>query len=604
MTRIFIEELNIKSFGKFQDKIIRLDPSFNLIYGLNESGKTTLKNFIEGMFYGFDEGKLRTSFSNKREIYRPKSSYIYAGEMKLTKDGDRFLLYRDFDSGDYRVTNLSENKEVDLKKSDLNAPGKYFLGVDYDIYKAYISSEQIQKISIDSKKKILEKLSSNDIDYNFSIKKSLEILDNRLKELGTERAYTKPYYKTKEKIENLQERISEIDMLKKDFYKSYQKLDEDKNLLARYEQKCEHKKKLNQTYNKKRSDENFKSYKNWADKLFNIDKELEFYDDIKFLEKDETDFVDDNKDYKLIYILTILVLILIAIIFSKFFILLFTIPFIYPVFKQTYKDEGKNPSEYNNLRHRIKEYESLILEREKIVEVLDILKMQDLDSNQDVDDIDFDFSAYDNLKELNYISALEKEIKDLSAMIHVREKNLLSIDNILQDEAGLRDEFKYQTEKFNKIKEEIEAINLAKNIILQISDENKADIHKLNNDIKNILAESSKSKFDISFDNNLEIKIKDKLNFTYTDDQLSKGSYDQVNLAMKLSVAKESIKDSFLIFDDAFINYDIERLRRFLYLILDESLSRQIIYFTCHKREEELFEAENIYVNFIQLGDQ
>ena len=604
MTRIFIEELNIKSFGKFQDKTIRLNPSFNLIYGLNESGKTTLKNFIEGMFYGFDEGKLRTSFSNKREIYRPKSSYVYAGEMKLTKDGDRFLLYRDFDSGDYRVTNLSVNKEVDLKKSDLNAPGKYFLGVDYDIYKAYISSEQIQKISTDSKKKILEKLSSNDIDYNFSIKKSLEILDNRLKELGTERAYTKPYYKTKEKIEILQERISEIDRLKKDFYKSYQKLDEDRNLLTRYEQECEHKKKLNQTYNKRRSDENFKSYQNWSNKLFNIDRELESYDDIKFLEKDKIDFVDDNRDYKLIYILTILVLILIAIIFSKFFILLFTIPFIYLIFNESYKDEGKIASEYNNLRHRFNEYGSLISEREKIVEVLDILKKQDLDSNQDVDDIDFNFSAYDNLKELNDISNLEKEIKDLSAIIHVREKNLLSIDNILQDEATLRDEFNYQTEKFNKINEEIEAINLAKNMILQISDENKADIHKLNNDIKNILAESSKSKFDISFDNNLDIKIKDKLNFTYTDDQLSKGCYDQVNLAMKLSVAKESIKDSFLIFDDAFINYDIERLRRFLYLILDESLSRQIIYFTCHKREEEFFEAENIYVNFIQLGDQ
>ena len=461
MTRIFIEELNIKSFGKFQDKTIRLNPSFNLIYGLNESGKTTLKNFIEGMFYGFDEGKLRTSFSNKREIYRPKSSYVYAGEMKLTKDGDRFLLYRDFDSGDYRVTNLSENKEVDLKKSDLNAPGKYFLGVDYDIYKAYISSEQIQKISTDSKKKILEKLSSNDIDYNFSIKKSLEILDNRLKELGTERAYTKPYYKTKEKIEILQERISEIDRLKKDFYKSYQKLDEDRNLLTRYEQECEHKKKLNQTYNKRRSDENFKSYQNWSNKLFNIDRELESYDDIKFLEKDKIDFVDDNRDYKLIYILTILVLILIAIIFSKFFILLFTIPFIYLIFNESYKDEGKIASEYNNLRHRFNEYGSLISEREKIVEVLDILKKQDLDSNQDVDDIDFNFSAYDNLKELNDISNLEKEIKDLSAIIHVREKNLLSIDNILQDEATLRDEFNYQTEKFNKINEEIEAINLS-----------------------------------------------------------------------------------------------------------------------------------------------
>lgn len=604
MTRIFIEELNIKSFGKFQNKIIRLDPSFNLIYGLNESGKTTIKNFIEGMLYGFDEGKLRTSFSNKREIFRPKSSYIYAGEIKLSKDGYSYLLYREFDSGDYRITNLSENKEVNLKKSDLNAPGKYFLGVDYDIYKSYISSEQIQKISTDSKKKIIEKLASNDIDYNFSIKKSLEILDNRLKELGSERAYTKPYYKTKAKIENLEKRIAEIDRIKKDFYKIYQKLDEEKNLLVRYEQEYEDKKKLNQAYNKKRSNENFKSYKNWSDKLLQIDRKLDSYDDMKFLEKDKTDFVGDNKDYKLIYILTILVLILIALIFSKFFILLFTIPFIYLIFKQTHKDEGKNSSEYNNLRQRFLEYESLISEREKIEEVLDILKKQDLDLIKDVDEIDFDISAYDNLKELKDISKLEKEIKDLSAMIHSREKNLLSIDNILQDEAGLRDEFKYQTDKFNKIKEEIEAINLAKNIILEISDDNKADIQKLNNDIKNILAESSKSKFDICFDNNLDIKIKDRLNFTYTEDQLSKGCYDQVNLAMKLSVAKESIKDSFLIFDDAFINYDIERLRRFLYLILDESLSRQVIYFTCHKREKDFFEAENIYVNFIQLEDR
>ena len=87
MTKIFIEELNIKSFGKFQNKIIKLDSNFNLIYGLNESGKTTIKNFIEGMLYGFDEGKVRISFSNKREIYRPKSSYIYAGEMKIRKNG-------------------------------------------------------------------------------------------------------------------------------------------------------------------------------------------------------------------------------------------------------------------------------------------------------------------------------------------------------------------------------------------------------------------------------------------------------------------------------------------------------------------------------------
>ncbi len=151
---------------------------------------------------------------------------------------------------------------------------------------------------------------------------------------------------------------------------------------------------------------------------------------------------------------------------------------------------------------------------------------------------------------------------------------------------------------------EIEAIKLAKKIILEIAGENRADIDKLNRKIKTILNEASKSQFVVSFDKDLQSQIRDKSSFVYNEDQLSKGFFDQVNLAMKLSLVEEVVKDCFLIFDDAFINFDIERLIRFLYLILDESSERQIIYFTCHKREEDFFEAENIDVNRIQLEDR
>lgn len=605
MTRIFIEELNMKSFGRFQNKIIKLGPSFNLIYGLNESGKTTIKNFIEGMFYGFDEGKVRTSFSNKREIYRPKSSYIYAGEMKVVKDFITYLLFRDFDSGDYRVVNLSKNREVDLKKSDLNAPGKFFLGVDYDIYKAYISSEQLQKIDTDSKKKILEKLGGSDIDYNFSIKNSLEILDTRLKDIGTERAYTKPFFKTRQKIENLKENLSEIDRLKKDFYKSFKKLEDLKAKLEKKEKDYQKKKKINQFYNQKRSDENFKSYRKWSDKLFDINKELEAYRDLEGLNLE--DYSDENKDkidYRIIYILSILVIVIVGIIFKKYPIFILTLPFIYLLLTKNDKDGGNSQAEYNSLRRRFAKYESLLKEREKTVEVLEILKKQDLSLFKDGNEIDFDFETYDNLKELEIIRRLEEGIKELRLKIHTLEKNLLSIDNILQKEAGLRDDLDYQNKRYKSIKDEIEAINLAKKTILEVADENRADIYKLNKKIKGILNDASKSKFDISFDKDLEPQIKDKSSFTYTEDQLSKGFFDQVNLAMKLSLVGESIKDSFLIFDDAFINYDIERLIRFLYLLLDEASLRQIIYFTCHKREEEFFVAENIDINKIHLEDR
>lgn len=607
MIKISIEELNIKSFGKFQNKIIKLDPNFNLIYGLNESGKTTIKNFIEGMLYGFDEGKVRISFSNKREIYRPKSSYIYAGEIKIRKNGQLYLLYRDFDSGEYRINNLTNDEEISLKKSDLNAPGKFFLGVDYDIYKSYISSEQIQEISPDSKKKILEKLGASDIDYNFSVKNALEILDNRLKEIGTDRAYTKPYYKTKKRIENLEVKISEIDRLKRDYYKSFEKLEYDKNILADKEDKCQEKKKINQIYQQKRSDENFKSYRKWSDKLFDLDKELEAYGDLDELSIENINKEvgkDTKKDYRLIYTLAILAIALFGIFSKKPYILFLSLPFIYLILRPDDKDGGNSQAEYNSLRRKYEKYKSLLAEREKIVDVLDILKKQDLSSSQYHDEKDFDFTNYDNIRESEEISKLEDEIKDLRIKIHSQEKDLLAVDNILQKEAGFRDDLKYQIDRFENIEQEIEAIKLAQRIILEIADENRADIYKLNRKIKGILNEASKSQFDISFDEDLQSQIRDKSSFTYDENQLSKGFFDQVNLAIKLSLIDEVIKESFLIFDDAFINYDIERLIRFLYLILDESSSRQIIYFTCHKREEDFFEAENIDVNKIQLEDR
>ncbi|MFR2716796.1 MAG: ATP-binding protein [Anaerococcus obesiensis] len=52
-----------------------------------------------------------------------------------------------------------------------------------------------------------------------------------------------------------------------------------------------------------------------------------------------------------------------------------------------------------------------------------------------------------------------------------------------------------------------------------------------------------------------------------------------------------------MIFDDAFINYDNDRLRMALLNLLDLSKKFQIIYFTCHKREKDIFDAEAINID-------
>ncbi|WP_332284675.1 ATP-binding protein [Bacillus safensis] len=67
-----IRSLHIANFGKFSNRTFHFsDDGFQLVYGLNESGKTTLKAFIESMLFGF----------SKNKIYKPKQGSFYGGSL-------------------------------------------------------------------------------------------------------------------------------------------------------------------------------------------------------------------------------------------------------------------------------------------------------------------------------------------------------------------------------------------------------------------------------------------------------------------------------------------------------------------------------------------
>ena len=618
MTDLYIKELNIKAFGKFVNKKIILDKEFNLIYGLNESGKSTIKNFIEGMFYGFDEGKQRISFSSKREIYRPKDAYIYAGSLTIYKDGEDFRLDRDFDSGSYKIYDLSQGKELDTKASDLTYPGKFFLNLDYDLYQNFISSYQMQITSEDSKKKVIEKLASKDIDYNFSIKNAIEILDKKQADLGTERAYTKPYYKVKEKITEIKDILNEIGSLKVKFRKEFQSLDANRDKLQKLEEKYEKLKDENEIFNCLRSDQNYKDYKKWADKLYELNQDLKKYEDLKSYRGEDFEGIEiNNKDqasikYNYVFYIFLLLVIGLSIFTKNLYLLLLALPVLFFLFKD--KKEKVNPdfqrlgvnnfAEYNRLRINFLKYKSLLEEKEKIEEVLSIIKKQDLTVLDPNLEYDFDFDSYDNIKAREDINSLDKEIKNLKSFINAKEKELLLIDAKIRKEVDYKDELKYLEGKFQEIVREKEAIDLAKATILAIADDNKNDMVKLNRKINSLITSLGRNNFKIFYDSDLNIDIRDKNLNSFDLNQLSQGFFDQLNLALKLNLVNESFGQVFMIFDDAFINYDIERLIKFLYILLDMARNKQILYFTCHKREEEIFLSENIEVKVIHLEDR
>lgn len=104
------------------------------------------------------------------------------------------------------------------------------------------------------------------------------------------------------------------------------------------------------------------------------------------------------------------------------------------------------------------------------------------------------------------------------------------------------------------------------------------------------------------------VKVTRKEGVILEIDQLSGGTYDQINLAIRLALGEKILKDKvgFLIMDDPFIKSDQKRLQNQINLLKKiAQIGWQIIYFSC-KSEIPIVLAEDISngsVNYIQMED-
>ena len=87
-------EARIEGFGQYRDRNISFAAGLNVIHGVNESGKTTLMKFIEGVLYGFYKPSKRRQYTEDYEKYRPWDGGSYAGTLIYENRGRRIAIYR------------------------------------------------------------------------------------------------------------------------------------------------------------------------------------------------------------------------------------------------------------------------------------------------------------------------------------------------------------------------------------------------------------------------------------------------------------------------------------------------------------------------------
>lgn len=94
-----IKRVNIAAFGGLKNKTIEFSRGFNLIYGDNENGKTTVMSFIKMMFYGSGRGSAQIA-KNIRKKYTPWDGSAMAGSIDFELNGKNYRLEREFRSSD------------------------------------------------------------------------------------------------------------------------------------------------------------------------------------------------------------------------------------------------------------------------------------------------------------------------------------------------------------------------------------------------------------------------------------------------------------------------------------------------------------------------
>lgn len=115
---MYIRKLFLQHFGKYHKRELELQKGINLIYGPNEAGKTTVKDFIVGMFYGVE--RMRGIAARKDEYTRhePFDGSGYSGSMELEQEGTAYLIERSFrkDQKSLKVYRQDTGRELELKE--------------------------------------------------------------------------------------------------------------------------------------------------------------------------------------------------------------------------------------------------------------------------------------------------------------------------------------------------------------------------------------------------------------------------------------------------------------------------------------------------------
>ena len=646
-----INKLKINSYGKLRNKEIEFKDNINIVYGKNESGKSTLLKFIQNSFYGISKNKKGKEYSDF-DKYSPWAEEEFSGKLEYELDNnEKYEIYRDFKKKNPKIFNEKKediSKEFNIDKTKGNEFFTEQTKIDEDLFLSTILSNQ-QEVKLEkSEQNILIQKIANLVgtgEDNVSYKRAIDRINRRqLDEIGTERSREKPLNILNRKIELLEEEKEELKKYKDLKYE----IEENKNNLM--EKISNYENEFNFIQEIKKLDENEKIEKEKIKikeeiKNNNLEKIKLNKNEINKIENENKIILEKNnkkieelknKKNKLKNKLIIIFILIIIINIIQFiliknniikYIFLLTVPtvLIFIINKLKNKNNKIKIEEKNNKKIE----EEINLEKNKYLNENNLLEKNEKELEKELNNLKNNYNLKINLEKekiknkyinklnnykinnlinsenINYeIEKIQKEINNRKIKLHELEIDKENIEPKLDNLSKIEEELVNNNEEKVNLKKLEQSMNLAKEILNKAYEEMKNTVTpKFTENLSTNISKITDGKYkhvNVYDENGMVVELE---NGNYVEaSRLSVGTIDQLYLSLRLSMIDDLSEEKMpIILDEAFAYFDTERLKNILKYLSEEYNNRQIIILTCTEREKEIFEEENIEYNLINL---
>lgn len=626
-----IHNIKINNFGKLHEKEVKFNNNINIVYGKNESGKSTLLKLIISMFYGLSKNKNGKDITDF-EKYTPWEGENFSAKLKYELDNQKqYEIYREFRKKEPKIFNEQLEEISEKFNIDKTRGNQFFYDqtkVDEEVFLSTIVSEQeALKLNEKSQTMLVQKLSNivSTGEHNTSFQKILNKLNKKqLEEIGTKRSQDRPINIVENELKQLQEEKEDIEEYQKQKYEIEQQIDQEQKQLESKKQLLEIQQRVKEIYNKNIiQKERIKINEKQIEKCEqNINQLKEQLDSIQIeqikLEKEKS----KNNIPIIVFaiFLSIVTILLVNNILLKFLPMICTIVYVVVSYitqrkkkmcitkmkKETQIQKEKIKAQIEVIENEIIDYKQQIsviqntikntIEIEKQILKSKTNKLQEIEQVFEIQDIEQIDARI--MKVQNIINETKLQIHKLELESETINKRIESIVEIEENISNLK-------EQYQELIEYNECIEIAKQEIEKAYEEMKQNITpKFTKNLSETINQISNGKYQkVNFNEEKGIIVELPNGNYVTANRLSIGTIDQLYLALRLSTLEEISEETMpILLDEAFAYFDEIRLENILKYLSKEFNNRQIIIFTCTNRERDILEKSKIEYNLINIS--